>query len=77
MVATPCQLEQTRTETEHKDRPKRVELGVPGSAAAPLPVALAPSFIGVPDAKDVGFGWTKTQCETWDIVVAAMWRGLR
>ena len=62
---------------KHEERKHRFELGSPGSAAGPIPHALAPSRISVPEAKPVGSAWTEQQGQTWDILVAAMWRGLR
>jgi hypothetical protein len=72
MVASPCLIEQPKTEA----RAKRFELGAPGSAASPLPAELAPSRVMMPEPSSTSAAWTQQQCETWDILVAAMWRGL-
>lgn len=75
MVASPCSIEQPKNEAER--RRARFELGTPGSAAAPLPLQLGPSRISLPELRATSEAWTQQQAESWDILVAAMWRGLR
>ena len=73
MVASPCLIEQPKNEAE---RAKRFELGSPGSAASPLPAQLLPARVLAPETSSRTAAWSQQQCETWDILVAAMWRGL-
>jgi hypothetical protein len=72
MVATPCLIEQPRSE----EKVRRFELGVPGSAAAPLDRGLLPAAIAFPEPKAATEAWTEGQRSGWDILVAMMWRGV-
>jgi hypothetical protein len=69
MASSSCSVVETRREEA------RFELGTPGSAA-PIHAALAPARIAFPETNPEKTQWTPAQCESWDLIVAMMWRGV-
>lgn len=74
MVATPCLYEETAPQPKAKHS-RNFELGTPVSLAGPVYKGLEPARIGAPEVPS-GPAWTQAQADTWDMFVAAMWRGM-
>ncbi len=74
MVASPCLYEESAQPAKAKGS-RVFELGTPGSLAGPVHKGLEPARIGAPNVA-AGTAWTEAQAETWDMFVAAMWRGM-